>query len=111
VGDTAGGRRPTLEEYFRHIDYGVQLVGVDHVGIGTDIFADPTPGTWWNSNPDALPGDLRRDDLRHHGLAGFRHHTGSGGRGGHGQARVRGEDIVKIVGANWMRVFRAAWRN
>ena len=113
VGDTAGGRRPTLEEYFRHIDYGVQLVGVDHVGIGTDIFADPTHGTWWNSNTrmryPEICGGMTYDT---HGLAGFEHHTEFPAvveaMVKHGYSAT---DIVKIVGANWMRVFRAAWRD
>ena len=52
------------------------LVGVDHVGIGTDIFADPTHGTWWNSNtrmryPEICGGMTYET----HGLAGFEHHT------------------------------------
>lgn len=113
VGDTAGGRRPTLDEYFRHIDHVAQLVGVDHVGIGTDIFADPTHGTWWNSNtrmryPEICGGMTYET----HGLAGFEHHTEFPAvveameRRGYSQG-----DIVKVVGGNWLRVFRAAWRD
>jgi membrane dipeptidase len=112
VGETAGGRRPALEEYFRHIDHVAALVGVDHVAIGTDIFADPTHGTWWNSNtrmryPEICGGMTYET----HGLARFEHHTEFPAvveamlKHGYSEA-----DIVKIAGANWMRVFRAAWR-
>ena len=113
VGDTSGGRRPTLEEYFRHVDHVAQLVGVDHVGIGTDIFADPTHGTWWNSNTrmryPEICGGMTYDT---HGLSGFEHHTEFPAvveaMVKHGYSAA---DIVKIVGGNWMRVFRAAWRD
>jgi membrane dipeptidase len=111
VGDTAG-RRPQLEEYFRHIDHVAQLVGVDHVGLGTDIFADPTHGTWWNSNtrmryPEICGGMTYET----HGLPGFEEHTQfpavAAAMRKHGYAE---SDIVKIVGENWMRVFRTVWR-
>lgn len=29
--------RPTLQDFVNHIDYAVQLIGVDHVGIGSDF--------------------------------------------------------------------------
>jgi membrane dipeptidase len=112
VGDTTGGRRPTLEDYFRHIDHVVQLVGMDHVGIGTDIFADPTHGTWWNSNtrmryPEICGGMTYET----HGLLGFEQHSQFAGvveaMLTHGYQEA---DILKIVGANWLRVFRAVWR-
>jgi membrane dipeptidase len=113
VGDTSRGRRPTLEEYFRHIDYVAQLVGVDHVGIGTDIFSDPTSGTWWNSNtrmryPEICGGMTYET----HGLLGFEHHAEFPAvveamiKHGYSEA-----DILKIAGGNWMRVFRTAWRD
>jgi membrane dipeptidase len=112
VGDTAGGRRPTLKDFFAHMDHVAQLVGVDHVGIGTDIFADPTHGTWWNSNtrmryPEICGGMTYET----HGLKGFEHHTEFGAvmeallKHGYKDA-----DVVKIAGGNWMRVFRAVWR-
>lgn len=112
VGDTTGGRRPALKDFFAHMDHVAQLVGVDHVGIGTDIFADPTHGTWWNSNtrmryPEICGGMTYET----HGLQGFEHHTEFGtvmeALLTHGYKEA---DIAKIAGGNWMRVFRAAWR-
>lgn len=83
------------------------------MGIGTDIFADPTHGTWWNSNTrmryPAICGGMTYET---HGLAGFEHHTQlptvAEAMLAHGYSEA---DVVKIVGANWMRVFRAAWNN
>lgn len=37
--------RSTLDDYIAHIEYVVKLVGIDHVGIGTD---SSIPG--WRSN-------------------------------------------------------------
>lgn len=48
VSDTA---RPKLEDLIRHIDYMVELVGIDHVGIGIDYF-DKMAG--FSSDADAL---------------------------------------------------------
>lgn len=40
---TTPGVRPTIDDYLRHIEYVVDLVGVDHVAIGTD--SEATPGS------------------------------------------------------------------
>ena len=46
-----------------------------------------------------------------HGLAGFEHHTEFPAvvvaMEKHGYSEA---DIVKVVGGNWLRVFRAVWR-
>lgn len=40
---TTPGEWPTVQDYIRHIEYVVDLVGIDHVGVGTD--SEATPGT------------------------------------------------------------------
>jgi len=35
--------RPTIKEWLDHIDYVVNLVGIDYVGIGTDFFGSDIP--------------------------------------------------------------------
>ncbi|WP_161987378.1 dipeptidase [Prescottella subtropica] len=40
---TTPGQRPSIDDYIRHIDYVVDLVGIDHVAIGTD--SEATPGS------------------------------------------------------------------
>lgn len=40
---TTPGVRPSVDDYLRHIDYVVDLVGIDHVAIGTD--SEATPGS------------------------------------------------------------------
>jgi len=111
VADTTGGKRPSLDDYFRHIDHIVQLVGVNHVGIGSDIFADPTHGTWWNSNtrmryPEICGGMTYET----HGLRGFERHSEFPQVVQALQRRgYREADIAKIVGGNFYRVFRTVW--
>jgi membrane dipeptidase len=111
VADTTGGKRPSLDDYFRHIDHIAQLVGVNHVGIGSDIFADPTHGTWWNSNtrmryPEICGGMTYET----HGLRGFERHSEFPQVVQALQRRgYREADIAKIVGGNFYRVFRTVW--
>ena len=68
-----------------HIDYMVELVGADHVGFGTD-FLGPT---------DDRPAGLGDIGESRHIIDGLRQRD-------HGA-----EAIDKILGGNFMRIFRA----
>jgi membrane dipeptidase len=108
------GTRPTLTDFLDAVDYTVKLIGIDHVGIGTDM----SHGTY----PD---GDL----VRGHKLAGafaelieanprsrLRHVDGFDNYGeilkvtdamakrGHSE-----DAIEKILGRNLLRVFGDVW--
>jgi len=101
---------PTLDDWFRHVDYLVNLVGEDHVSIGTDFVegqpegfldrglgrhvpAGMVPGWPWqyprgiasvDDFPNITSGLLKK---------GF------------------GEDVVrKILGGNLVRIYRELWR-
>jgi membrane dipeptidase len=77
-------RRSTLAQVLDQIDYGVKLLGVDHVGIGSDF--DGVGGEL----PDELKTVADYPDL----VAGL-------------QARgYKDEDIRKILGGNLLRVWR-----
>jgi membrane dipeptidase len=46
-GEVRGGKSGTLKDWLDHIDYAVDLVGVDHVGVGSDIKERPgCPDLW-----------------------------------------------------------------
>ena len=79
------GEKPSLEMLLDHIDYMVDLVGADYVGFGTDFL----------SQNDNSPTGFRDLGECHHLSAGLQ-------RRGHGTAV-----ISKILGGNFMRVFRA----
>ena len=106
--------RPQLEDFIDAVSYIADLVGVDHVGIGTDM----SHGTY----PDG-------DRIRGKGLAGTYDQTIEGnprsrlraveGFDDWGQIldvtaalRARGlsaADVDKILGGNFLRVFRQVW--
>ena len=111
VGDTSSGRHPTLKEYFRQMDYALDLVGPDHVAIGTDILIDPTDGVWWRAVTGRLYPEVSQGmNYETHNIEGFMHQTDFPAvvraMSGHGY----GSDVIrKIIGENWRRVYRQVW--
>lgn len=107
--------RPTVERYLDAIDYLVDLIGIDHVGIGTDMSIGTYPdgehvrgkalgGTEYGDAIESSP----RSKLRQ--VEGFDDYgdlpalvAALGGRG------YDGEAVGKILGGNWLRVFRTVW--
>lgn len=108
VGDTHRGQ-PTLDQYLDHISYVADLVGVDHVGVGTDIMEATGPkGVWWNANTKRrYPEVCGAMDEHMHGISGFEHWDDFGNatdgllRRGFSEADVR-----KIIGGNFLRVYQ-----
>ncbi|MGK0467702.1 dipeptidase [Clostridium sp.] len=103
----------TIEHFLDHIDYVVKLAAVDHVGIGTDW---PMPQTKWMAvdfkkliavNMGFKPGDGPSTEFVK-GMKDYRSFInitrGLMARG------YKDEDIIKIIGGNWMRVFKEVWR-
>jgi len=80
-----GGEAPSLEMLLNHIDYMVNLVGSDHVGFGTDFLGQT------DCRPAGL-SDISESRNIIKGLLQRNHGAGV---------------ISKIVGGNFMRVFRA----
>lgn len=103
----------TINHLVDHIDYVANLVGVDHVGIGTDW---PMPQTKWMAlafkkhvapSIGFAPGDGPSTEYVH-GLKDYRSF------GNITAALVaRGyadEEIIKIIGGNWLRVLHQVCR-
>lgn len=111
VGDTAGSRHPTLDEYFRQMDYVLNLVGSEHVAIGTDIFEDPTDGVWWRAVTGRLYPDVSQGmTYETHNIAGFMYQTDFPTVAEKMLERDYGVETVRqIIGDNWVRVFRKVW--
>ncbi|HRP47428.1 MAG TPA: membrane dipeptidase [Trueperaceae bacterium] len=111
-------RRPTLSEYIDAIDYIVELVGIDHVGIGTDMSYGTYPdGDLIRGLPgkSLVGGDYARfvevsprSKLRY--VEGFDDYS-------HlpdviNELEKRGyqqPDIAKVLGGNWLRIFKEVW--
>jgi len=105
------GRRPTIADYLAHIDYLVDLVGPDHVGIGSDldeslseadVLALPDqefvatwfgPYTWQEHLVEGLTEAAELPAI-----------TAAMLGAGYDEATVR-----KILGGNFLRVFDDVW--
>lgn len=107
--DIRGNRRPTINEYLDAIDHVVNLSGIDHVGMGFDF----TP-TWveedYNISAVAYPEiylDYSFQETPVRGLYGVMDSInvtrGLVSRG------YSDEDIQKVLGDNFLRVFKQAW--
>lgn len=100
-------KNTTIDHFLNHIEYMIDLVGPDHVGIGTDW---PMPQTKWMAlafkehlapTMGFAPGDGPSVEYVH-GLEDYRSFgnitAGLVARG------YSDEDIIKIIGGNWLRV-------
>jgi membrane dipeptidase len=115
--DRDGRTRCTFEDFLRHIDHVVDMVGVDHVGFGTDLTEEINPtemmtetgelGNWPNKPyrpvvypplPWIFPPEI--DSLSKMGNITL----GLLARG------YSDEDARKIMGGNFLRVFSEVWR-
>ena len=123
VGATAfnmflpSGRKSSIADFVDAIDDLVQLIGIDHVGFGTD-FTQDQPQSFWNyigsQQGSKLPSTFFRESPGYAALA----HSPSGletpdklpcladalfGRG------YKPSDISLILGGNWHRLFSQVW--
>lgn len=110
--ETERGVRPTLNEFLNHIEYVAELVGIDHVAIGTDLFGGQT------LNELVFRYQLGRMIPNAWGGYSIETKYVSGFDSVYGWINVtrglvsRGfsdEDISKVLGGNWLRVFRETW--
>jgi membrane dipeptidase len=107
-------RGATLAEFLDQIDYVVDLVGVDHVGIGLDISEGMTEQDFearkvgFLAEFPELGGDFA---FEHYYTTGLDSMAKAGliteGLVDRGYSD---EDVLKILGGNFLRVFEAAWR-
>lgn len=112
------GVRPTVEDFVDHIDYVANLVGIDHVGIGSD---------WTQGLSEAAAAASMAALTKYDRLIGEYSRVVGAGRevrrpGGLEspagmsliaetlvRRRYAEEDIRKILGGNFLRLFRQTW--
>jgi membrane dipeptidase len=121
-------RDATLARYLDHIDYAVQLVGIEHVGLGLDFVEGHVPGSlqprapkWGGANLPAgtaglaamLPAHLRHlaAELIYLPYApGIANSLEMPNVTDGLLARGYSEpDVLRILGENWLRLFEAVW--
>jgi membrane dipeptidase len=106
VGIFLGPNTPTLEAMTRHLEYAVDLVGIDHVGISSDFsfnYADFVAEL--TSNPHLFDGSYTRwgpiQWMPPETLLTIGVHLSRRG--------WTNADIRAVLGSNFLRVARSAW--
>lgn len=101
------GTRPTVTDFLAHLEHMIDLVGIDHVGIGSDIYESYTKVSWESTTKRMYPTEWFWETRYSDGfdrVEGWRNVVGAMiGRG------YPEQDIAKILGLNWMRVFEQVW--
>lgn len=104
------GQRPTLRDFTDQIDYVVNLVGIDHVGIGTDKFEGKTREDFI-SEVQARYAKLIDTPFEDRHVEGFSHIqyfpriTEELLRKGYSE-----DDCMKILGGNFYNLFNKVWK-
>ncbi len=89
LSDAAEGA--TMDDFIRHLDHAIAIAGIDHVGIGSDI---PRNGVEESEKPAYTCSELNSEQRWYHLYDALK-------------ARGRSdEDLAKIFGRNFLRVFR-----
>ncbi len=116
LSPTGGQEGATIAQFVDQIDYLVELVGVDHVGLGLDISEGLTPELFEQRRKGFLTdfpelrlgGDFPYEHYYVFGLqsmASMRLITETLVERGYGD-----DDVLKILGGNFVRLFGEVWR-
>jgi membrane dipeptidase len=106
------GVRPTVDDFLDHIAYVADLIGVEHVGIGTDLFGGKTLGetVFRFQFGRQVPGAWGGYTIDEKYVAGF--DTVYGWRNVTRGLVARGfsdDEVLAILGGNWLRVLGRTW--
>lgn len=103
------GERPSLDDYLDHFDYFAKLVGTDHIGIGSDVFESYTKFSWETSTKLLYNSPWNYETVSNSGYNKIEHiHDVIAGLVARGFSDT---DIEKILGGNFMRIFKQVWRD
>lgn len=106
-----GGPQATLEDYLQRIDYLVNLLGVEHVGLGPDFMEEMTPEISAQALRGMPPDTLAKFQAVRP-TEGFESISACANVTAGLVARgYRAEDVKKIMGGNWMRLYGQVWQN
>jgi len=103
------GDQPNLSDYMDHFEYLAKLVGVDHIGIGSDVWESHTKFSWetltkllydspWTYET-VSNSDYNKLEHIHNVIAGLI------------ERGFSDSDIEKIMGLNFLRIFKEVWRD
>jgi membrane dipeptidase len=104
IGDFLGGTQS--EKVIENIEYVMNLVGADHVGIGLDYVVDKQELIdYVTGNPDIYPPDKMKDFLSFVEPEQFPEFTELLYKKGYSEQVIGG-----ILGGNFLRVAKAVWK-
>ena len=104
------GTRPTVDDVVRHVAYIADLVGIDHVGIGSDFFEGESPirfERFFRRRYPAIVGRYTIDTVYADGFGTLEDFAAMPA-----VLRRHGfddDEIRKILGGNFLRVFGQVW--
>lgn len=101
------GVRPTLVDYLDMIDAAVTAIGIEHVGVGTDLYESYTRLSWESTTKRMYPSPWVFDTRYADGFDSVDCWPGvvQGLRDrGYGDA-----DLAALLGGNWLRIYRETW--
>ena len=108
VGTFIADNEGTAESMFRHIDYIVEKIGAEHVGIGLDFVYDreTSAATVWNIEKDDDPDrDVPWPEINYTVPEELPRLTEMMLSHGYKEA-----DISGILGGNWLRLAQQVWK-
>ncbi|GLQ11905.1 hypothetical protein GCM10007913_38370 [Devosia yakushimensis] len=110
----AAGNDATVEDVLDAMEHVINLIGEDHVGIGTDFSLDrPRPSDWllWANRDKGTARTLTEfGSVKINKPEGIRRMTDMPNLTARMLARGWSETtIAKLLGGNWLRVLDAAW--
>ncbi len=109
------GFESTLDHYLDRIDYLVQMVGPEHVALGSDMCTDQ-PREWFEwlfSSQGRIPAEnVAHTPEPYVHLNGFATEAEFQNIGAGLERRgYSATDVEKIMGGNWLRLFGEVWRD
>jgi membrane dipeptidase len=106
------GVRPTIADFIDHIEHVAEVAGVDHVGIGTDMFGGETLSerVFRAQFSRVVPAFFGGYGISEKFVLGFERSSDFPKLAEELTSRgFSDDDIVKVLGSNFIRVFEATW--
>jgi membrane dipeptidase len=110
--------QPTMQRFIEHLDYMVQLVGIDHVALGIDYYEGMHPVANAQEAAKFFQQQLAQRRWSEASYPPPPHHYPAGMSTPRELPNLTGallergyavSDVRKVIGGNWLRVFREVW--